>query len=71
MSFADLGFDSVKAIELLDRLKTVTELELPPTLAFDYPTPNALAAHLSQLLTGSVGGGCAGGGPGGISGADR
>jgi acyl transferase domain-containing protein/acyl-CoA synthetase (AMP-forming)/AMP-acid ligase II/acyl carrier protein/NADP-dependent 3-hydroxy acid dehydrogenase YdfG len=52
--FADLGFDSVKAIELLDRLKTVTELELPPTLAFDYPTPNALAAHLSQLLTGSV-----------------
>ena len=53
-AFQDLGFDSVKAIELLDRLKTVTELELPPTLAFDYPTPNALAAHLGQLLTGSV-----------------
>ena len=53
-AFQDLGFDSVKATELLDRLKTVTELELPPTLAFDYPTPNALAAHLGQLLTGSV-----------------
>jgi len=53
-AFQDLGFESVKAIELLDRLKTVTELELPPTLAFDYPTPDALAAHLSQLLSGSV-----------------
>ena len=53
-AFQDLGFESVKAIELLDRLKTVTELELPPTLAFDYPTPDALATHLYQLLSGSV-----------------
>ena len=44
----------MKATELLDRLKTVTELELPPTLAFDYPTPNELATHLGQLLSGSV-----------------
>ncbi|MCV7099240.1 type I polyketide synthase [Mycobacterium palustre] len=53
-AFQDLGFDSVKATELLDRLKTVTELELPPTLAFDYPTPAALADHLGQRLSGSV-----------------
>ncbi|OBG28373.1 type I polyketide synthase [Mycobacterium sp. 852002-51057_SCH5723018] len=53
-AFQDLGFDSVKATELLDRLKTVTELELPPTLAFDYPTPAALATHLGQRLSGSV-----------------
>ena len=53
--FRDLGFDSVKATELLDRLKTVTELDLPLTLAFDYPTPDALATHLGRLLTGSVG----------------
>ncbi len=53
-AFQDLGFDSVKATELLDRLKTVTELELPPTLAFDYPTPAALATRLSQLLSGPV-----------------
>jgi acyl transferase domain-containing protein/acyl-CoA synthetase (AMP-forming)/AMP-acid ligase II/acyl carrier protein len=52
--FQDLGFDSVKATELLDRLKTETELALPPTLAFDYPTPNELATHLGQLLSGSV-----------------
>ena len=44
----------MKATELLDRLKTVTELELPPTLAFDYPTPDELATHLSQLLSGPV-----------------
>ncbi|WP_272891580.1 type I polyketide synthase, partial [Mycobacterium marinum] len=53
-AFQDLGFDSVKATELLDRLQTVTELTLPPTLAFDYPTPAALATHLGQLLSGSV-----------------
>ncbi|EUA15368.1 long-chain-fatty-acid--AMP ligase FadD28 domain protein [Mycobacterium kansasii 732] len=53
-TFQDLGFDSVKATELLDRLKTVTGLALPPTLAFDYPTPAELATHLGQLLSGSV-----------------
>jgi polyketide synthase 12 len=53
-SFQDLGFDSVKATELLDRLKTETKLELPPTLAFDYPTPDELAAHLGRLLSGPV-----------------
>ncbi|WP_156748467.1 type I polyketide synthase, partial [Mycobacterium sp. E3198] len=53
LTFQDLGFDSVKATELLDRLKTVTELELPLTLAFDYPSPDELATHLSQLLGGS------------------
>ncbi|WP_231994069.1 acyl carrier protein, partial [Mycobacterium sp. 852002-50816_SCH5313054-b] len=52
--FQDLGFDSVKATELLDRLKTETELALPPTLAFDYPTPGELATHLGRLLDGSV-----------------
>ncbi|WP_372513960.1 acyl carrier protein, partial [Mycobacterium interjectum] len=53
LTFQELGFDSVKATELLDRLKTVTELELPLTLAFDYPSPDELATHLSQLLGGS------------------
>jgi polyketide synthase 12 len=53
-AFGDLGFDSVKATELLDRLNTVTELALPPTLAFDCPTPDELAIHLGQVLSGSV-----------------
>ena len=53
-AFQELGFDSVKAAELLDRLKTATELPLSPTMAFDYPTPAALATHLGQLLSGPV-----------------
>ncbi|WP_232006749.1 acyl carrier protein, partial [Mycobacterium sp. 1245805.9] len=53
-AFGDLGFDSVKATQLLDRLRTETELPLPPTLAFDYPTPGELATHLGGLLDGSV-----------------
>jgi acyl transferase domain-containing protein/acyl-CoA synthetase (AMP-forming)/AMP-acid ligase II/acyl carrier protein/NADP-dependent 3-hydroxy acid dehydrogenase YdfG len=53
-AFQELGFDSVKAAELLDRLKTATELPLSPTMAFDYPTPATLATHLGQLLSGPV-----------------
>jgi acyl transferase domain-containing protein/acyl-CoA synthetase (AMP-forming)/AMP-acid ligase II/aryl carrier-like protein len=54
LPFRDMGFDSVKATELIDRLKKVTALALPPTLAFDHPTPNALATHLGYLLSGSI-----------------
>ena len=54
LTFQDLGFDSVKATGLIDRLKNVTALALPPTLAFDHPTPNALATQLGQLFGGSV-----------------
>ncbi|GAB7151975.1 hypothetical protein LRC537489_52450 [Mycobacterium riyadhense] len=51
--FHDLGFDSLSAIELRNRLKTITGLTLSPTLIFDYPTPAALAGQLSQQLSDS------------------
>ncbi len=54
LTFQDLGFDSVKATGLIDRLRNVTALALPPALAFDHPTPNALAIQLGQLFGGSV-----------------
>ena len=53
--FQDLGFDSLSAVEVRNRLKTVTGLTLSPTLIFDYPTPAALAEHLDSRLAAAPG----------------
>src|SRR5205807_207702 len=51
-AFQDLGFDSLTAVELRNRLKTATGLTLSPTLIFDYPTPTAVAQHIAENLGG-------------------
>ncbi|HVV11366.1 type I polyketide synthase [Amycolatopsis sp.] len=47
-TFAELGLDSLGAVEFRDQLSAALGRPLSPTLTFDHPTPLAVAAALAE-----------------------
>lgn len=50
----DAGLDSSTSVQLVSLLEEATGLELPGTLAFDYPSVAEIADHLASLLQPSI-----------------
>ncbi|WHX22549.1 SDR family NAD(P)-dependent oxidoreductase [Streptomyces malaysiensis subsp. malaysiensis] len=46
----EIGFDSLTAVELRNRLNAATGLQLAAAMLFDYPTPSMAAEHLQEQL---------------------
>ncbi|WP_326757627.1 type I polyketide synthase [Streptomyces phaeochromogenes] len=51
-AFKEIGFDSLTALELRNRVNATTGLSLPTTIAFDYPSPSALAGFILSRFAG-------------------
>ncbi len=52
VAFKDLGFDSLAAVELYNRLCQLTGTRLPTTLGFDHPTPLAVSEYICEKMGG-------------------
>jgi acyl-CoA synthetase (AMP-forming)/AMP-acid ligase II/acyl carrier protein len=50
--FAEFGVDSLTAVELSHELEQQFGVPLPPIVAWNYPTPAALARYLAEQTTG-------------------
>jgi acyl carrier protein len=52
--FAEFGVDSLTAVELSHELEEHFQVPLPPIVAWNYPTPAALARYLAEQTTGRL-----------------
>ncbi|OEV02813.1 type I polyketide synthase [Streptomyces oceani] len=53
MTFQEIGFDSLSGVEFRNQVKQDTGVDLPATIIFNYPTPDALAHHLVERAFGA------------------
>ncbi|MBK3522448.1 type I polyketide synthase, partial [Streptomyces sp. MBT70] len=54
-TFKEQGFESLTSVELRNRLNAAFGLRLPSSVAYDHPTPRALARHIQAQFTGEAG----------------
>jgi acyl transferase domain-containing protein len=50
--FHEMGFDSLTAVELRNKLSSSVGVPLPTTVIFDYPTADTLAGYVLGLISG-------------------
>ncbi|WP_405160277.1 type I polyketide synthase [Nocardia sp. NBC_01499] len=53
-AFTDIGFDSLGALELRNRLSFESGLTIPITVVFDHPNAEAIARYVNEQLFGSA-----------------
>ena len=67
--FQELGFDSLTAVDLRNRIKAAVGIEMVPTIVFDYPTPTVLAKEITRQLQETSGLGVPAGAAGSVPGS--